>query len=210
MGGHDTGVDDVGGDAGASGLVEDVAGLAGVGVGQTDEAGRGVGLGDGGGELDLGVLLDVGDLVGAHDGHDEAVVGLHGHGAPAVHLEGLGGGGELTAVECALADVTLLDGGDEGLLLHVDGVIVERVVVDDDVLVGDEVQGVEVRDGNAHEGVGGTGRAGAAADVEGGGEDNGGQDSRNEGGNSANHVGRDVDVNGGVVDMWQGEDTGES
>lgn len=148
----DARVDNVGGDALAGAAVKDVAGAAGLGVAEAGEAGGGRVLGEARAGLDVDVLLDVGDLVGAEDLGDHLVVGLEGQGAHLAHVVGVHGGGqELARPGPAAGEVALGDLGRHHALVGEDGVIGKGVVVDDDVPVRDHVLGVGVADGHAEE-----------------------------------------------------------
>lgn len=147
VGDSDTSVDDVGSDASASSVVEDVVLATSISVRETDKARSGVGLSNEGVlGLDNGIGLDVGDLLGGKDGLDHLVVSIESHGAPVVHLEGVDLGGEEVAAKASLSKVALLDGGGELGLLGGDGLGAKGVVVDDNVAVGDDVLGVRVGD----------------------------------------------------------------
>lgn len=150
MGNADAGVDNVGSHARSSRGVEDVVLTTNVLVGETDQARGGIGLGNEGGVLDLGVGLDVSNLLGVEDALDHVVVGIEGHGAPGVKLEGVDRGRQQVAEAVTLSEVTLGDGGSKLSLLSRDGGITESVVVDDNVAARDDVLGVRVDD-DAHE-----------------------------------------------------------
>lgn len=150
VGNADAGVDNVGSHARSSRGVEDVVLTTNGLVGETDQARGGIGLGNEGGGLDLGVGLDVSNLLGVEDALDHVVVGIEGHGAPGVHLEGVDLGGQQVAEAVTLSEVALGDGGSKLSLLSRDGFIAEGVVVDDNVAARDDVLGVRVDD-DAHE-----------------------------------------------------------
>lgn len=150
MGNADAGVDNVGSHARSSRVVEDVVLTTNVLVGETDQARGGIGLGNEGGVLDLGVGLDVSNLLGVEDALDHVVVGIEGHGTPGVKLEGVDLSGQQVAEAITLSEVALGDGGSKLSLLSRDGGITEGVVVDDNVAARDDVLGVRVDD-DAHE-----------------------------------------------------------
>ena len=144
-------VDNIGSDACARRVIEDVALSTELAVREAVQAGRGVGLHDGLAGRDPVVALNVGDLVSVVDLRDHEVIGVEGHGAPLVHLEGVDLGGQRVALETSLVQVALLDGGGEVRLLGIDGIVVEGAVVDNNVAVGDEVVGPSVDDGQARD-----------------------------------------------------------
>lgn len=145
---HDARVDDEGGDALARRVVKGVGVPPGLSRRHAGEAGGGVLLGDEGIEVDIGVGLDVGDLVGAVDLEGGGVVGLEAHGTHAADAEGVDGHAEHAVVYGgALANVALGDGIDPVGLVRGDGVIVKGVVVDHDELVWDDVLGIGVHNG---------------------------------------------------------------
>lgn len=145
---HDARVDDEGGDALAGRVVKGVGVPPGLSRRHAGEAGGGVLLGDEGIEVDIGVGLDVGDLVGAVDLEGGGVVGLEAHGTHAADGEGVDCHAEHAVVYGgALANVALGDGIDPVGLVRGDGVIVKGVVVDHDVLVWDDVLGISVHNG---------------------------------------------------------------
>lgn len=142
---HDARVDDEGGDALACRVVKGVGGPPGLCRRQAGEAGGGVLLGDEGVEADIGVGLDVGDLIGAVDLEGGGVVGLEAHGSHAADGEGVDCHAEHAVVYGgALADVALGDGIDPVGLVRGNDIIIEGVVVDDDELVGDDVLGISI------------------------------------------------------------------
>lgn len=140
-----TSVDNVSSDTLTSGVVEDVVLLVGLSVGETVKTRGCVDLSNGSVELNTGVGLDVGNLVGLEEILDHHVISIKGHGAPCVHAEGLDGSGHGLADGASLVEVSLLDGGGNRELLGGDGVVIKGVVVDNDVSVRDNVERVRVR-----------------------------------------------------------------
>lgn len=144
---HDARVDDEGGDALAGRVVKGVGGTPGLCRRHAGEAGGGVLLGDEGIEVDIGVGLDIRDLVGTVNLDGGGVVGLEAHGSHAADAEGVDCHAEHTVVYGgALSDVALGDGIDPVGLVCGNGVIVEGIVVDDDIFVRDDVLGISVHD----------------------------------------------------------------
>lgn len=93
----DTGVDNVGSDTFASGVVKDIVVGAGFGVRNAVKTRRRVGLGDGGVGGNLGIGLNPVDLVRLRKGVNHVIFGVENSGAPVVHSHGVDGGRERLA-----------------------------------------------------------------------------------------------------------------
>lgn len=146
----DTRVDDVDRHALPRGLVKEIRRLAGPRLREALQSRGCICLGDGRGGVNPLIGLDVGDLVGAVDVGNHGVVGVEGHGAPRVHLEGHDVGGQLSALGASLVQAQVAFPEGRGIEGHagVNVIAAERVVVHDNVPVGDDVGGWAIGDGD--------------------------------------------------------------